>query len=315
MEQKSVLSGIFNINKPAGVSSAKCVSTLKYKLIKEFGNKNIKIGHMGTLDPMGIGVLLIGVGKATKLFDWYLKHDKTYIADFVFGTEYDTLDTTGTVVQTTEILPTFDQIKNTLNNFVGKLSQIPPIYSAKSINGVRAYDLARQGKSVDLKPCDITVHKIELIDRDDISTDGMHPANESLDRFHQVDKNTFRFCIDCSSGTYIRSLGRDIAYSLNSLASMSYINRTRCENFYLKDSKSLEDIKSSDIVPLEKCLPNLDRYDIDGEMLRDILDGKKIILDKNLDTPHIIYVGNVLYGIGQTVDKRLVIQTNLFEQN
>ncbi|MCL1945021.1 MAG: tRNA pseudouridine(55) synthase TruB [Firmicutes bacterium] len=305
--------GIINLNKPVGCTSADCVAIVKKKLWQIFSNtqeslpnteiatqsssstKKLiypKVGHMGTLDPMGSGVLLIGVGKATRLFDWYLKHDKEYIADFVFGVEHDTLDCTGRIERTTTNIPTVSQVQSVISQFVGNISQIPPQYSAKKIGGERAYDLARQGKRATLQPCNVIVHDIKIL--------------------QQLDDKTFKLKINCSSGTYIRSLGRDIALALGSLASMSYINRVRCGQFVLQDSVLLDDIKLSNIVPLEQSLPKLPRYDLCDSLMDSLLVGKKIYLDNPIDVPHILYCKGLLFGIGCTlIDGRLSINTRL----
>ena len=126
------MKGIINFYKPKGISSAAAVGQVKRIL----GRKDV--GHMGTLDPDAEGVLLIGVGKATRLFDFFLNKDKVYVAEFTFGYETDTLDGSGTVIAMTDKIPSAEEIKAVLKKFIGKISQFPPKYSSKSINGRRA---------------------------------------------------------------------------------------------------------------------------------------------------------------------------------
>ena len=131
------MTGIVNINKPSGISSSQAVG----KVRRALGER--RIGHMGTLDPMGEGVLLMGVGKCTRLFDLFLGKSKTYEASFKFGLTTDTLDITGRILDETSDIPTMSDIEARLSSFIGRQMQVPPQYSAKSIGGRRAYDLAR----------------------------------------------------------------------------------------------------------------------------------------------------------------------------
>ena len=135
--------GFVNVNKPSGLTSSKVVSILK----KHF--KVSKIGHMGTLDPLAEGVLPIVFGKATRMFDYLLDKHKVYVAEFTFGKTTNTLDSDGEVIETTDKIPTKEEIITVLPNLKGKINQIPPLFSAKKVNGRCAYDLARNGENFD----------------------------------------------------------------------------------------------------------------------------------------------------------------------
>ena len=209
--------GIIAVNKPTGMSSSLAVQIVKRTI------KPQKIGHMGTLDPLGSGVLLLGVNKGTKLFDEYLNKTKTYRAVFYFGKETDTLDSEGIVINKNQVTVTFDQVKDVCKKFVGEFDQIPPKYSAKKVNGQKAYDLARQGKEFELKTRRVNIYSCEVL--------------------YQVAQNTFMFEITCSGGTYIRSICRDIAYSLSTYGTMLAIIRTKCGDFDISQSYTLEEIK------------------------------------------------------------------------
>ena len=149
-------SGVLNLNKPEGMSSARAVSFVRRAT-------GLACGHMGTLDPLASGVLPVAVGNATRLFDYLLQKQKVYCALFAFGTETDTLDRAGRVTKSGGRVPAADEVAAALASFVGEYDQLPPAYSAKNVNGVRAYDLARQGKEVALAPKRVRVDSMELL--------------------------------------------------------------------------------------------------------------------------------------------------------
>ena len=211
--------GIIVLNKPTGMSSSLAVQIVKRTI------KPNKIGHLGTLDPLGTGILLIAVNKATKLFDEYLKKDKTYRAVFYFGKETDTLDSEGKVIKENDVDISLNRLVEVSKKFEGEFEQMPPLYSAKKINGKKAYELARQGKEVQLKTRHIHIYSCKVLS--------------------QIKKNTFMFEIKCSSGTYIRSICRDIANALSTYGTMLAIIRTKCGVYTLNDSCTLEDIKNN----------------------------------------------------------------------
>ena len=216
---------IINLNKPTGMSSFFAVK----KVARLLGVK--KAGHMGTLDPLGTGVLLVGVNKGTKLFDEYLKKIKTYIAVFHFGYETDTLDSEGSIIKSCEVDISRHQIEKILPSFLGKQNQMPPAFSAKKINGQKACDLARKGKAVELKPKEIEIYNIRLL--------------------REFSYNNFQFEITCSSGTYIRSICRDLAGALSTCGTMLSIIRTKCGGFSIDNSCTLHDIEQGKISYLE----------------------------------------------------------------
>jgi len=290
-KQPIFMNGILNINKPKGITSAAVVASIK----KILNTKTV--GHMGTLDPQGEGVLLIGVGKGTKLFDYLLKKDKLYQADFEFGYETDTLDGDGKIVRACEIIPSLDELNSKIAGLLGKISQMPPNYSAKSIDGVRAYKLAREGKEVVLKPSEVEVYDIKII--------------------HSVPP-VYKFLIHCSSGTYIRSICRDIAYACNSLATMTSISRLKSGKYLIEESITLEDLKikkQTAIEGLDKTLSALSRYDLDISHKKQLDNGMTIptsVLDENPKHPEfLLYCDNTLYGIAAHSDGYFKLKTYL----
>jgi len=209
---------IILLNKPTGMSSFYAV-----KKVRNILGAN-KAGHMGTLDPLGTGLLLVGVNKATKEFDNYLNKKKTYVAVFHFGYTTDTLDSEGQIINSLEKEVTLNDVNAVLPKFIGMIDQMPPDYSAKKINGKKACDLAREGKDFELKPKQIEIYNIKVL--------------------RDFGNNNFQFEIECSSGTYIRSLARDIALSLGTYGVMLSIIRTKCGEFDINNSCTLEDLQN-----------------------------------------------------------------------
>lgn len=282
------MKGIINLYKPKGITSSSAVVSCR----KILGIK--AIGHMGTLDPAGEGVLLLGVGKATRLFDFFLKKDKVYEAEFEFGYATDTLDGDGAVTDSTNNLPSKDEIEAVLSKFTGKQQQIPPAYSAKSVNGVRAYKMARTGRSPELKPCEVEIYSVKLI--------------------KQTGDNKYLFEIHCSSGTYIRSICRDIAAELNSLATMVSIKRTRCGNFCVQNSVTLEklnELKAAALVPIEEAIATLPKTELDDEFYAPLLNGIKVKYDGEEGKPTALYCKNELFGIATIENGFIRIKTYL----
>ena len=209
------MTGFINIIKPSGVSSAYAVGGVKKKF-------NFPCGHMGTLDPMADGVLPVGVGKASRLFQYLLEKEKTYVARFIFGYTTDTLDITGQTTEKTDKIPTLEEIKEILPRFIGEIEQMPPKYSAKCINGKRGYQLARQGVEFTLQPKTVTILDLQCLS--------------------QIAENEFEFRIDCKGGTYIRSLARDIALATGSLGVMSKLTRTACGVFNMQNGVTPQEL-------------------------------------------------------------------------
>lgn len=207
-------SGWLNVNKPVGWTSTKVVSVLKRPL------KPKKIGHGGTLDPFASGVLPICINSATKTVEYMMDHDKTYLFHLTFGSETDTYDIDGEVVNKNNKIPTENDILKIIPEFIGKIKQIPPKYSALKINGKRACDIMRDGGEVEIQE-----REIEIL-------------NLKYNGF--VNENTAEFIVDCSRGTYIRTLGVDIAKKLNCLGFISKLTRLRVGNFYIDNSLQID---------------------------------------------------------------------------
>jgi tRNA pseudouridine55 synthase len=250
------LCGILCINKPAGFTSFDVIAKLRGIL------KIRRLGHTGTLDPMATGVLPVLVGKAAKACDILPDHDKIYEAGFKLGITTDTQDITGTILnQKNAGAVTEEKLKNILYSFTGNIMQIPPMYSAVSVNGKRLYDLARQGIEVEREARPITVYSLELLSYDS-------------------SENTGTLRIACSKGTYIRTLINDIGEALSCGGIMTSLIRTKACGFTLNDCTTFEElqktadlggINESILLPVEKLfsgLPAIWLYDEQERMYR-----------------------------------------------
>ena len=280
-------SGIINVLKPAGITSNAVLSQIKKKL------STSKIGHLGTLDPSASGVLPVCINKATKLFAYYLKKDKIYRAIFIFGKTTDTLDSDGKITFVENVDIDADKIISVIPKFLGKIEQQPPMYSAKNINGKKAYDLARKGIDFQLNSKTVEIYDIKLL--------------------HKISKNAFLFEIHCSSGTYVRSIARDIANALNTVAYVGSIIRTKSGNFDIDDSVALEDITEKDIMPLQNILKDWENIFVNDEFYDKITNGCLIKCEKNNAQNVVVYCKNKLIGIGEIYDGHLKIKTSLWE--
>lgn len=246
---------------------------------------------MGTLDPMAEGVLVIGVGKSARLFDYISGRKKTYIAKFKFGYTTDTLDALGEVVETTVDIPSVDAALHAMQSLVGEIDQIPPSFSAKHVDGKRAYALARDGQSVQLKPVRVTIHDVELI---------CQPRMDEM-----------VFSVTCSAGTYIRSICRDVGKMCGSLATLTYLQRTKSGYFDVKDSvklDELESLKDKAIIPPQSVL-DLQVYNVDEALYDDMVHGRKIACTVGGDS--LIYCKGEFFGIGRDINGVLKIKTYL----
>ena len=184
-------------------------------------NKN---GHAGTLDPFATGVLPIAFGEATKLIPFVTDGKKEYEFILKFGVETNTDDSEGTVINTSNYIPTVDEILKVLPQFIGTIKQTPPIYSAIKINGQRAYKLAREGKEVNIPERQVEIYYLDFLE--------------------QINESEFKFKVGCSKGTYIRTVGKDIALKLGTLGHLSELRRTKCAIFSLQDTILLENLKN-----------------------------------------------------------------------
>ena len=282
--------GFLNIYKPKDVTSNYVVQKVKKKFHIN------KIGHLGTLDPMASGILPLAIGKATRLFDYMLEKVKVYNVTYEFGYETDTLDSTGVVINESNNIPNTEDILKIIKTMIGKQNQIPPKFSAKNVNGARAYDLARKGVDFELKPKEIEIFDIKLT------------GNES---------NSFSFKIKCSAGTYIRAIGRDIANALCTYATMTKLERCETGCFDLSKAIQLDELLNKDSYESDLISPlvvfkNYDRIDINDKQYKDLIDGKTIIYKEITNNSFLIHNGQLI-GITKSGKDYLKLDTYLEE--
>ena len=279
--------GFINIDKPSGITSSAVVNKIKWL-------SGVPCGHMGTLDPLASGVLPVGVGNATRLFDYFLEKQKTYIAEFTFGETSDTLDCTGEVVRGGKV-PTEEEISSVLPKFIGEIDQIPPKYSAKNVNGKRGYDLARAGIDFELPPKRIRVHGIDLLGK------------------VEWKENAYSFKITCGGGTYIRSLARDIAAACGTQGLMSALRRTQSGVFTVENALSIENLTEENIaaavIPTEQVLP-FEVLTLESPRAYKIFDGVAIDTGAK-DGLYKFYREDSFYGIAEVKDGKAKIKTKL----
>ncbi|RVU54171.1 tRNA pseudouridine(55) synthase TruB [Anaerosphaera multitolerans] len=277
------MNGVFVFNKPKGITSHDVV----YLFRKKFNIK--KVGHTGTLDPIATGVLPICIGKGTKIAQYISSDNKEYLATFQFGFETDTLDVTGKTIKYNDVVPSLEEVVLALKNFQGQIYQKPPMYSALKVNGKKLYEFAREGIEVEIKPRLIEIEKISLIE--------------------QMSKETFKILVKCSSGTYIRSLIRDIGHLLNTCATMVELKRTRTGIFNLEDSIDENDLKNLSVkelekflIPIDKALYNFESFIYPDEFYDKVINGVFYKTTKlNFENPEMLklYCKNKFIGIGE----------------
>lgn len=284
------MDGVVIINKPKGMTSQNVVSKVKRILNEK------KVGHAGTLDPNATGVLPILVGKATKISKYLIEHDKSYEAIIKLGEKRSTGDIEGDIVEKKEIKLdkyTSEYIQNILNMFLGKTKQIPPMYSAIKVNGKKLYEYAREGKEVELKERDIEIFNIQLKNVD-------------------YENQEISYIVDCSKGTYIRTLCEDIAKKLNTVGYMKELTRLRVDKFNISNAITLEELEEKknnsnfeDIIPIESLFSDKPKIILTNKKENLFLNGVKLTFN-NEDGTYLIYNEKKSYvGLGIIKDNLL----------
>lgn len=277
------MDGVLIINKPKGYTSHDIVNIVKKEL-------NItKVGHAGTLDPNATGVLPVLIGNATKISKYLIEHDKVYIAELKLGEKSSTGDLEGEIIEKKSV-PKLneDQIKDILKLFLGKQQQIPPMYSSIKINGKKAYEYARKGLKVEMEPREIEIMNISLMKFQD---------------------NIITFKVKCSKGTYIRVLCEDIAKSLGTVGLMKELCRIKVNEFDIKNSVTLDDIKNGNVqvINIEEIFKLQSCIKLNNRETKLFLNGVKLSNNK-LDGLYRVYNNNVFLGLG-------IVSNNLLKRD
>ena len=256
------MTGIICINKCSGITSFGVVAKVRGI------TREKKAGHTGTLDPMATGVLPIMLGGATKFLDYLPDSDKGYRAGFVLGRTTDTLDITGQLTGEYEVNSGKEDVEAMLEHFRGKINQLPPMYSAVSVDGRRLYDLARKGIEVERQARQVEIKKLELV---------------------ECSENEYTINVICSKGTYIRTLIDDIGRALGCGAVMTSLERTLAMGFTLDDCVTLDELQElkdtgkgfdSVLLDIEKILAPLDRVNVSSAQARRFANGGGLSLDR-----------------------------------
>jgi len=276
------MEGVINVYKEADWTSGDVVNKLKGVLHER------RIGHGGTLDPDAVGVLPICVGRATRLFDYITAFKKTYVAVVKLGIVTDTEDATGSVIEENSVSVTLEDIKSVLPEFMGKIKQIPPMYSALHVNGERLYDIARRGEKVELQAREIEIQDIEIIS--------------------DLKDNEFSIRVTCGKGTYIRTLCHDIGKRLGCGAHMKSLLREKAAGLDISDSYKISELQEmmnkgdlSFLKPTDEAISFMERVNIHKNALKKLENGNPIpkeFADKEVFGFVRIYCENIFWGIG-----------------
>ena len=260
------VNGILNINKPTGMTSHDVVA-----IVRKISGES-RVGHAGTLDPMATGVLLVCIGQATRVAEYLTDHDKKYRARVRLGIETDTYDAKGAVVAEQEVHVSREQVEEALRGFVGKISQMPPAYSAIKQNGVPLYKLARQGVEVETVARNVEIYSIAL--------------NEFAAPDLEIE-------IHCSKGTYIRSLAHDLGAKLGAGAHLTALTRTMSGHFSLDTAITLDQLRDAFaqnyveqfLNPLDEALLQFEAIVVEPGIVKRIQQGNALPCEREYSTP------------------------------
>lgn len=257
------MNGIVLINKEKNCTSRDVVNQVSKIL------KTKKIGHTGTLDPIATGVLVLCIGKATKLVEVITSYDKEYEAEVILGIKTDTKDITGKILKEEKAIISKENIEECLKKMIGTYNQTVPIYSAVKINGKKLYEYARSNEEIELPKRKVTIKELKLIS----------------DITYEKEKTKFKIKCHVSKGTYIRSLIEDIATNLNTIGTMENLKRTKQGNFQIANANTIKDIENNKfkIYPIEEILEKFYKIEMTDDLYFKIKNGSIIKNNYNHD--------------------------------
>jgi tRNA pseudouridine55 synthase len=276
------MDGFIIVNKPKDMTSHAVCNKIRSIMHTK------KVGHSGTLDPLATGVLVVAVGKATKLINYLENQDKTYVAEALFGIQTDSYDILGNVLNKDDLSnPTDSEIDTQLEILKGSETQIPPIYSAIKVNGKKLYDYAKNGEMVEILPRKIKIHSLKRV-------------SNIIDKKVSIE-------VSANKGFYVRSLINDLGIGLNTYAVMSNLIRTKAGKYDISISQTLEEIKENGpiIHSIEDTFSHLKRIDVNDYMAKLVLNG--VILDErqfSLNEMFKIYHNDKLIAIYEPFDDK-----------
>ncbi len=289
------MNGVIIVNKPTGITSQDVVTEIRKSM------KIKSVGHTGTLDPLASGVLPILISKGTRISKYLIDHDKEYIATLKLGIKTSTGDITGDVIETKKVPESaleIENLKDVLECFKGKQQQIPPMYSAIKVDGRKLYEYARLGQKVEVKPREITIYDIELLDIN-------------------MESEEIKFRVACSKGTYIRTLCEDMAKELGTVGTMSALVRTKVGTFTLEQAIDLENLKtllneeieSKYFIDIETAFKTYGAINLktDNE-LKLFINGMMLVKKREDDVYRIYDKDNKFIGLG-------VVQNNILKRD
>ena len=257
------MTGIIILDKPKGITSFGAVARVR-RICSEK-----KCGHSGTLDPMATGVMTVVLGGATRFCELLPNHDKEYLATFRLGITTDTLDITGKIISESPVTATKDDVVVALESFTGEISQLPPMYSAVSVNGQRLYDLARQGIEIERQARKVMIYSADLFE-------------------HDENTHEYKISVSCSSGTYIRTLIDDIGKKLGCGAVLTELRRTRANGFCAEQAITVEQLEEaaannaveSVLIPVEKALESYPSVQVTEAQAKRFSNGGELDLNR-----------------------------------
>ena len=273
------MNGFFLLKKEQGYSSNNVVQEIKKKI------KVKKVGHLGTLDPMATGLLVLAVNRATKFSNYFLESDKSYDVEVELGCSTDTDDSTGNIIYQSNSIPDKASVKKELLLFKGESFQIPPFFSALKHKGKPLYKYARQGEYISKPPRKIFVKQISNFN---------------------FQNNICSFQIDCTKGTYIRSIARDLGERLGCGAHMKKLIRVSQDIFSLSDATYTKDLKKENIIKIEDAFPNFSIVNLSNDNLKKFINGLEINDTEEKEGLYRVFdLNNGFIGIGEIKDNAL----------
>lgn len=276
------MNGFFLLNKEKGITSNQLVQNIKKDLRLK------KVGHLGTLDPMATGLMVIAVNRATKFSSYFLESDKTYCATVKLGSSTDTDDALGKIIETSNNLPTEENTHEALKSFIGKSFQIAPFYSALKHKGKPLYQYAREGDLILKPPREINVFSIKdfIFDHDECS-----------------------FLIHCSKGTYIRSIARDLGKKLGCGAHLAGLKRVSQGKFNINDASIVEEVEIKNLISIEEAFKEFSAIKLQNDQLKIFLNGSKVKNINSEDNDYRIYdLSSAFLGLGNVSNNVLALK-------